>query len=386
MGVKQMMNALLLSRIQFGITITFHIIFPALSIGLATFILIVEGMWLNSRDPILYQSCRFWTKILALTFGMGIISGLAMEFQLGTNWGGFSQYVGPVLGVLFTLEALTAFFVEATFLGFMLFGWGRVHRYFHFFSTVMVWLAVMISAFWIMAANSWMQTPDGVRFVSGKFIVESWYRVIFNPSTVVRYTHMILASYIAAAMVVVGVASYYLLKNKFIDFAKFNLKFMIVALCIMMPLQVFIGDEVGLVVYQYQPIKTAAIEGLWDDSRGAPLLIFAYIDQKAQRNRFEMSIPHLASVINTHQWNGQMQGLKSIPLDKQPAVGNVFYAFRIMVGLGILMLLFSYYGLILLCREKSFNRYFLRAGLVLIPSGLLAMMMGWYTAEMGRQP
>lgn len=380
------MNTLLLSRIQFGITITFHIIFPALSIGLASYLALIEGLWLKNQNTIIYKSCRFWTKILGLTFGMGIVSGLVMEFQLGTNWGGFSKLVGPVLGVLFTSETLTAFFVEATFLGLMILGWGRINRYFHYLCTIMVFIAVLISAFWIMAANSWMQTPAGVRFEGGHFIITSWLQVIFNPSTVVRYLHMILASFISALMIIISVSCYYLLKKINIEFAKFNYKISILALCIILPCQMFIGDTVGLIVHEYQPVKTAAIEGLWNTSEGAPLLLFASIDQQKQKNTFEIGIPHLASLINTHKWNGQLMGLNSVAPIKQPKVFNVFYGFRAMVGIGFIIFFFSYYGLITIFRNKNLNSFYLKCGTILAPSGLFGLIMGWYTAEMGRQP
>jgi cytochrome d ubiquinol oxidase subunit I len=381
-----MMDTLLLSRIQFGITITFHIIYPALSIGLASYLTLIEGIWLNNNSIAVYQTCRFWTKILGLTFGMGIISGLVMEFQLGTNWGGFSRLVGPVLGVLFTSETLTAFFVEATFLGLMLFGWGRINRYFHFMCTIMVCLAVWISAFWIMAANSWMQTPSGVRFINGHFVIMSWFQVIFNPSTVMRYFHMILASSISALMIIISVACYYLLKKINITFAKFNLKISIITLSIIMPCQMVIGDKVGLIVHDHQPIKTAAIEGLWNTQQGAPLLLFANIDQQNQKNTFEIGIPHLASLINTHQWNGQLQGLRSVSPTKQPKVANIFYGFRAMIGSGIIIFIFAYYGLIKIIQNSDLSTFYLKCGMILAPSGLIGLIMGWYTAEMGRQP
>ncbi len=382
-----MFSTLDISRLQFVITITFHIIFPALSIGLATYIVIVEGIWLTTSRRIYYQSCRFWTKILALTFGMGIISGLAMEFQIGTNWGGFAKIVGPVLGVLFVAEALTAFFIEATFLGFMLFGWGRINKYFHFFCSIMVWIGVMLSAFWILAANSWMQTPAGVTFFRHTFTVFSWWKVIFNPSTVPRYLHMVIAAYLATTMIMAAVSCFYLLRNRFKSFAKFNLKFMIIALAVLTPSQIIIGDIVGLTVHQYQPIKTAAIEGLWHTTQGAPLLLIANINQKQQRNDFSIGLPHLASVINTHHWNGKLIGLSQVPVKNQPFVPIVFYSFRIMVGLGLMMLLFSLIGIVKLLNNTLYqSSWFLRSGIVLAPSGLLALITGWYTAETGRQP
>jgi len=382
-----MMNTLDISRLQFAITITFHIIFPALSIGLATWILIIEGLWLKTNNPKYYQSCRFWSKILALTFGMGIISGLAMEVQMGTNWGQFSSIVGPVLGVLFVSEALTAFFIEAIFLGVMLFAWGKLNKWFHYFCTSMVWIGVNLSAFWIMAANSWMQTPSGVIYANGHFIITSWWHIIFNHSTLIRYLHMLLASYIATLMIISAVACYYLIKKHFNNFAKFHVKFAIIGLCLLMPCQIFIGDEVGLKVRQYQPIKTAAIEGLWSTQKGAPFLLFANIDQKTQKNHFSVAIPHLASLINTHHWNGKLIGLDAVKKEQQPNVNLTFYSFRFMVGLGLIMLVQAFYGLFLLFKQRLYsNKYYLKLSIILAPAGLLALITGWYTAETGRQP
>ncbi len=381
-----MLSTLFLSRLQFAITITFHIIFPALSIGLSTYVLITELMWLKTKREKFYQTCRFWTKILALTFGMGIISGFAMEFQLGTNWGGFARIVGPVLGVLFTAEVLTAFFIEATFLGFALFGWNRINKYFHLFSTFMVWFGVMLSAFWILAANSWMQTPAGVTFNHNHFSVFSWKDVIFNHSTLIRYTHMVLAAWIATATLILGVNCYYLIKKRHLDFAKFSSKFMLIALAILLPIQIFVGDEAGLIDHKYQPIKTAAMEGAWNTQRGAPMLLFADIEQKQAKNRFEIGIPHLASLINTHQWNGVLQGLRSVPAKDRPYVPLVFYSFRVMVAFGLIIFAVALFGTYLLIRGKELKKWFLRIGVLITPVGLIAMIAGWYTAETGRQP
>ncbi len=382
-----MLSLLTLSRLQFAVTITFHILYPAISIGLATYLLIVEGLWLKTRQHRYYLSARFFTKLLALTFGMGIISGLAMEFQLGTNWGGFSAIVGPVLGVLFILEALSAFFIEATFLGFMLFGWHKINEKFHFFCTFMVWVGVSLSAFWILAANSWMQTPAGVTFTRHHFDVNNWWRVILNPSTVLRYSHMMLAAYIATAMLIAAIACYYLKQKRYPDLARFNLRFALVTLIVCLPLQIILGDAVGLEVHDHQPIKTAAIEGLWHTTKGAPLVLFAKINQAKQRNEMAITIPHLASVINTHQWNGKLVGLTSVKPALQPPVAPVFYSFRIMVGLGFVMLGFTLYGLKLWRQGRLTTASgYHRLSMLLAPSGLIALITGWYTAEIGRQP
>ena len=382
-----MLSGLVLSRLQFAITISFHILFPAFSIGLATYIACCEGLWLKTQREVYYRSCRFFSKILALTFGMGIISGLAMEFQLGTNWSGFSAQLGPVLGVLFVAEAFSAFFIEATFLGLMLFGWQRLNPKFHYFCTLMVCLGVTISAFWIMAANSWMQTPAGITFSNHQFTVTSWFNVIFNPSTLLRFIHMLLASYVATANIICAIAAYYLLRTRETNFALTNIRLALLSLIICLPLQIIVGDLVGLKVHHYQPVKTAAIEGLWHTRRGAPLVLAAHIDQQQQQNRFALTIPHLASLINTHHWNGELKGLDQVPITAQPRVALVFYSFRIMVGLGFLMLILS--ALLLYNYNKDTllqRKRLLQLSTWLAPAGMIAMLCGWYTAECGRQP
>lgn len=380
------MDVLILSRVQFAITITFHIIFPALTIGLASWIVLLEAMHLKTRKPHILTSCHFYSKMLALTFGMGIISGLAIAFQLGTNWGGFSKIVGPVLGVLFTAETLTAFFVEALFLGFMLLAWQRLSATKHFLCSIMVWLGVMLSAFWIMAANSWMQTPAGVVYHHAQFMVMSWWQVVFNHSTLIRYAHMILASWLATLMLIIGIQCYYLIKQRHVSLSRLQLRLAIVLLAILAPLQVIVGDAVGIHVHEYQPIKTAAIEGLWHSTHGAPLLLFADVDQAQQTNHFAIGIPHLASLINTHQWHGYLQGLTTVAPELQPNVAWVFYTFRIMVALGLFMLAYAWIGCFLTRKQSAIPRWFLQLGIVLIPAGLIALVTGWYTAELGRQP
>ncbi len=382
-----MLTTLLLSRIQFAFTITFHILFPAFSIGLATFLMIMEALWLKTRNPIYYVICRFWIKIFAITFGMGVVSGIVMEFQLGTNWSGFTHLVGPVLGALFTYEVLTAFFIEAGFLGVMLFGWEKVGEKLHFAATVLVWLGVTISAFWILSANSWMQTPAGASIKNGVFVVNNWWHVIFNPSFVNRYLHMMMAAYLCALFVIAAISAYYLLQHQHKQFAKKCFSFALLAISILIPLQIMIGDEVGLKVRQYQPIKTAAIEGAWNTERGAPLLLLAWPNDKAQKNDFAIGIPHLASVINTHSWNGEIQGLKTVKPADQPYVPIVFYSFRIMVGIGFLMLFIAFMSLWLRYKNKLYEtRWFLKLCLWMAPSGFIAMITGWFTAETGRQP
>lgn len=381
------MSALLLSRLQFALTISFHILFPAFSIGLSTYLVIIEGLWLKTNKKVYYQSARFFSKMLALTFGMGIISGLAMAFQIGTNWAGFSKKVGPVLGVLFTLESLTAFFIEASFLGLMIFGWHLVSKRLHYFSTIMVCIGVSLSAFWIMAANSWMHTPAGMIYHIDQFIVTSWFDVIFNPSTISRFLHMILASYIATLMVVSMISARYLLRNEFRAFATKNLKLVLVCLILCAPTQVILGDIVGLKIHQYQPVKTAAIEGLWHTQKGAPLVLFANISQEQRKNTFSIEIPKLASLINTHNLNGQLVGLENISKNDLPRVAVVFYSFRMMVAFGLYIILLNLFGMYFWHKKNLMQKTWYHRLLVLsAPSGFIALVTGWFTSEVGRQP
>lgn len=382
-----MLTPELLSRIQFAFTISFHILYPSFSIGLITFIAIFEGMWLKTRNPRYRSICKFWTKILALTFGMGIVSGIVMEFQLGTNWSNFTHAVGNVLGVLFTYEVLTAFFIEAGFLGVMFFGWNRVSPELHFVATLLALLGVTVSAFWILSANSWMQTPAGVDIKNGVFTVISWWNIIFNPSFIPRFFHMLIATYISSLLVVMAICAHYLLKNKFTSFAKICFRTALGLLAVLIPLQLLVGDAVGVNVYQYQPIKTAAIEGVWDTQKGAPLLLFATPRQNEERNEFEIGIPKLASLINTHTFDGELLGLKSVPANDRPFVPLIFYSFRIMVGLWLLMAALVITGLFLFFRKRLFEtKWYLKATLLCAPIGFVSIITGWFTAEFGRQP
>jgi cytochrome d ubiquinol oxidase subunit I len=377
----------LISRIQFGFTISFHILFPAFSIGLILFIAMLESAWIKTGNQHYRSICKFWTKILALTFGMGIVSGVVMEFQLGTNWANYTRQAGSVLGVLFTYEVLTAFFIEAGVLGILFFGWNRVHPKLHYAATLLALLGVTISSFWIMAANSWMQTPAGVSFDGHTFQVQNWLDVIFNPSFVPRLIHMLLATYIATFLVIAGVSAFYLLQKKHVKFAKTCFSVVMWALLIMLPLQIFMGDEVGLVVREYQPLKTAAMEGIWDTQKGAPLVLFAWPNSKTETNDFAITIPKLAALINTHQMDGELTGLKSVPATERPPVAAVFWSFRIMVGLGLLMLLTAIIGGYLRYTGRLFNQtWFLKSCVLLAPAGFVSIITGWFVAELGRQP
>lgn len=381
------MTTLLLSRIQFGTTIAFHILFPAFSIGLITFIAIMEGIWLSTKNPLYLSISKFWTKIFALTFGMGVVSGIVMEFQLGTNWSGYTNAVGPVLGPLFTYEVLTAFFIEAGFLGIMIFGWDRVSHFLHYLSTLLVVIGVTLSAFWINSANSWMQTPSGAHLVEGKFVVDSWMSVIFNPSVLLRFSHMMLAAYLSTAFVIAAISAHYLIKSLYNQFAKKCFSFALVAITILIPMQIYLGDRSGLLILEHQPIKTAAIEANWESQRGAPLLLFAIPNQKEEKNSFEIGIPKLGSFINTHDWNGELPGLKSVSSENRPNVFLVFWSFRVMVFLGFAMLFVGIIHLLLRVRSKLYNTvWFLRLCRLSAPIGFIALITGWITTEVGRQP
>lgn len=382
-----MVDTAFISRLQFAFTISFHILFPTFSIGLATFLAVMEGVYLKTKNPHFLKICKFWIKVFALTFGMGIVSGVVMEFQFGTNWAGFTKEVGGVLGALFTYEVLTAFFIEAGFLGVMLFGWNRVGPKLHYFATLLVVFGTTLSAFWILAANSWMQTPAGATLVNGVFHTNSWLHVIFNPSVVPRYFHMLIAAYVATGFMIAGMSAWYLLKKQHIAFAKTCLAFSIGALAILTPLQIFLGDTVGLEVHRNQPLKTAAMEAVWKTQRGAPFVVFAYPDQKLQKNLYAITIPHFAALINTHKWDGKLLGLSTVPIRDQPNAFIVFFTFRIMVGLGLLMFLVAMLGLWLRFRKRLYeSKWFLRSSLLMAPAGFIALWMGWVTAEVGRQP
>ena len=376
-----------LSRLQFALTISFHILFPAFSVGLATFLVIMEAVWLKTKNPLFLQICKFWTKVFALTFGMGVVSGIAMEFQLGTNWSGFTDAVGPVLGSLFVYEVLTAFFIEAGFLGIMIFGWGRLSKGLHFLATFLVWFGVTLSAFWILSANSWMQAPSGAVLEHGRFHVTSWLHVIFNPTVIPRYIHMLLAAYLSTVMVIAAVSGWYLLRKIHIPFAKTCFSFAMWAMLLLIPIQMFVGDMVGSKLDQYQPVKTAAIEAVWHTQKGAPFVVFAWPDESQQKNLFAIKIPYAASLINKHSIHAALPGLNTVPKQDWPDVPIVFFTFRIMVGMGMLILLLAVISVVLRAKKKLFDTpWFLRASVLMVPTGFIALLTGWYTAEVGRQP
>ncbi|SBS37652.1 Cytochrome bd-II ubiquinol oxidase subunit 1 [Marinomonas spartinae] len=382
------LNTEMLSRVQFAFTVSFHIIFPSITIGLATLIAIWEGLWLKTHDPRYLQLAKFWIKPFAITFGMGVVGGIVMSYEFGTNFSKFSEIAGPVLGPLLVYEVLTAFFLEAGFLGVMLFGWQRVGPKVHFISTLVVAIGTWISSTWIMAANSWMQTPAGYKIVNGVFHVDSWMDVIFNPSFPYRVTHMLLASFITACLLVAGVSAFYLLKKQHTNFAKKGLSMTMWMLLVLTLVQVVVGDQSGLEVKEHQPAKLAAIEGIWEAKESnVPLLLFAIPNMKTEQNDYQVGIPHLGSLILTHSFDGAVTGLKAFPKEDRPYAPLVFWSFRIMVGLGIGMVLIALAALVLRRKGKLYeNKWFLRAVAFFTPMGVVSTIAGWYVAEVGRQP
>ncbi len=382
------LDAALLARIQFAFTISFHIIFPSFTIGLASYLLLIETFWLKTQKNIYRELYRLLVKIFAISFGMGVVSGVVMSYQFGTNWSVFSKTVGNVLGPLMGYEVLTAFFLEASFLGIMLFGWGKVSKTMHFISTVVVAVGTLLSAFWILSANSWMHTPQGFNIMKNGFLhPNSWIEIIFNPSFPYRFFHMIIACYVTTSFVLAGIAAYYLLRNKFEKHAKLLLKIAGVAIIIFTPIQMFVGDMHGLNTLKYQPRKIAAIESIWDTEKGAGLKLFGWPDEKNETTKYAIEVPKLGSLILTHQFNGEIKGLKEWAKKDRPPVKIVFFSFRIMVGIGILMLCTAVTGLFLYKKKKLFNNKIFHKWLLLMsPSGFIAVLAGWFVTEIGRQP
>ncbi|HEX5340090.1 MAG TPA: cytochrome ubiquinol oxidase subunit I [Gammaproteobacteria bacterium] len=381
------MDALLLSRFQFGFTLSFHILFPTLTIGLAVFLAILEGCWLKTGNPEYKRHYRFWIRLFALTFGVGVVSGIVLSYEFGTNFSRFSTAAGNIIGPLMSYEVLTAFFMEAGFLGVMLFGWNRVGPKFHYTATLLVALGTVMSTFWILSANSWMQTPAGTEFRDGVFYPVDWWQIVFNPSFPYRLAHMLLASLLSSSLFIAGVSAWFVLRGRDIAFASRSLRFAVVAAAILAPLQILAGDQHGLEVEKYQPVKVAAMEGRWTTEAHAPLVLFAWPDRENRSNKFALQIPDAASLIIKHDAAGVVTGLDSVAPDQWPNVPLVFYAFRVMVGLGLLMLLFAWSGAILLRKHHAgLPRWFLTASVWLIPAGFIATVAGWWVAEIGRQP
>jgi cytochrome bd ubiquinol oxidase subunit I len=384
-------DALLLSRIQFGFVISFHILFPAFTIGLASWLAFLELRWLRTREQVWRDLYFFWMKIFAVSFGMGVVSGIVMSFQFGTNWSVLSERAGAVLGPLLNYEVLTAFFLEATFLGVMLFGWKRVSDRLHFLATCMVALGTLISTFWIISASSWMHTPQGhILTGAGIFEPADWWAIIFNPSFPYRLTHMVLAAFITTCFVIGGVSAWYLRRGEHLEAARRMLKLAVLFAAVTVPAQVVVGDLHGLNVGEYQPTKLAAMEGHWrshGEGAGVPLVLFGLPNEDQERNDYEVAIPRLGSLILTHSWDGEIQPLTAVPADERPPVAPVFWSFRVMVGLGLAMLALVAWSLLAWRRGRLYDSpALLRAWTWMIPSGFVCILAGWYVVEIGRQP
>jgi cytochrome d ubiquinol oxidase subunit I len=382
------LEPVLLARVQFAFTVAFHIIFPAFTIGLASWLAVVEWRWLKTGNDIYQEVYRMWAKIFAVTFGMGVVSGVVMSFQFGTNWSVFSDKVGNIFGPLLGFEVLTAFFLEASFLGIMLFGWNRVSRKMHFASTIIVACGTLISAFWILSANSWMQTPQGFRLGEhGLLYPTNWWQVIFNPSFPYRFMHMVTAAYLTTAFVVGGIGAFYLYRKLHVSHARVMFGMAMIMAIFVAPLQLVIGDLHGLNTLKHQPAKVSAIEGIWQTERGAALRLFGWPDQQQEETKYAIEIPKLSSLILTHSLNGEVKGLKEWPKEERPPVAWVFWSFRLMVGAGGLMILTGIMAAILFFRKKLFDTpWFQYWCMALTPAGFIAVIAGWCVTEIGRQP
>ncbi len=382
------LDPVLLSRIQFAFTVSFHILFPAFTIGLASWLAVLEWRWLRTGNALYLEVYRMWVKIFAVTFGMGVVSGVVMSFQFGTNWSVFSDRVGNVLGPLLAYEVLTAFFLEASFLGVMLFGWNRVSPRMHFASTLIVAAGTLVSAFWILSADSWMQTPAGFRVAEdGLYHPTNWLEVIFNPSFANRFVHMVTAAYLTTAFVVGGIGAFYLWRGRHVPHARVMLGMAMIMAVLVAPSQLLLGDLHGLNTLEHQPVKVSAMEGLWETQRGAPLKLFGWPDQQAEVTRYAVEIPKLSSLILTHSLDGEVKGLKEWPPEERPPVAWVFWSFRVMVGIGVLMIMTGAAALVLYLRKRLFDtRWFQFWCMALTPVGFVAVLAGWFVTEIGRQP
>lgn len=383
-----MLDPVFLSRIQFAWVITYHIIFPAFTIGLASWIVFLEFQWLRTRSEKTRDLLFFWLHIFAISFGVGVVTGIVMSFQFGTNWALFTTKTGNIIGPLLNYEVLTAFFIEATFLGVMIFGWNRVSERVHFACSLMVALGTLVSTFWIMSANSWMQTPVGYIIKDGIFYPADWFEIIFNPSFINRLLHMVAAAFLTTAFMIGGISASYILRGKFIEKANWCLKCAIIFVAIVAPLQVLIGDLTGQDVRKYQPAKLAAIEAHWHQTdNGMPLVLFGIPNEATESNDYAINVPRLGSLILTHSWNGTIEPITSFAPENRPPIAITFFSFRIMVGLGILMLILAWWGAWKIWRKQSIqSKLFLRAWQCMIPAGFIALVAGWWVAEIGRQP
>jgi cytochrome bd ubiquinol oxidase subunit I len=380
------LSALLLSRIQFAFTIGYHILFPTLTMGLAVLLVVLDARALATGRALYRQASLFWSRIFALAFGMGVVSGVVLSYELGTNWGRYSEFAGPIVGPLISYEVMSAFFLEAGFLGIMLFGRRRVRPAVHFFATCMVAIGTLFSAFWVLSANSFMQTPAGYAIENGVLHAVDWAAVVFNPSFPYRFAHMTTATYLSSSFVVIAVGAWYLLRGRDVRLGRLNLRWGLRAAAILAPLQVFIGDLHGLNTLEHQPMKVAAMEAHWETGGEVPLVLFALPDQAGERNRYALEIPRLGSLILTHDAAGVVKGLKEVAPEDRPPVAIVFWSFRVMVGCGLLMLALSWLGLLLGRGGRELPRWLLRPLVLAGPLGFVAVIAGWITTECGRQP
>jgi cytochrome d ubiquinol oxidase subunit I len=381
------LDPVLLSRLQFVWVIAWHILLPAFTVGLASFIFFMEARYFFTRRDIYLRISKFWIRIFAVAFGMGVVSGIVMPFQFGTNWSRFSLATANVLSPLLAYEGLTAFFLEATFLGVLLFARNLVPRWVHFLAAFMVAGGTLFSSFWILSVNSWMQTPDGYALVDGRFYPADWWRVIFNPSFPYRLAHTVCGFYVTTAFVALGAGAYLIRRRDFIQEGRVIVSTTLWLLLALVPLQIFFGDLQGLNTREYQPAKLAAIEGRWETQSRVPLTLFAIPDEAAEKNRYEIDIPDLGSLILTHHLNGTVQGLKDWPADKRPPVGPPFFAFRIMVGIGLAMLAIVLLGNLMRRNGRLYESgAFLKLCQIASPIGFAAVLAGWVTTEVGRQP
>jgi len=376
-----------LSRIQFAWVVGWHVLLPAFTVGLASFIAFLEGAYALTRIPVFLSLSKFWLRIFAVSFGMGVVTGIVMPFQFGTNWSRFSDAAGNVISPLLAYEGLTAFFLEATFLGVLLFGRKLVPPAMHFLAAVLVAAGTLSSTFWIIATNSWMQTPIGYEVINGQFFPKDWLEIMFSPSLPYRLAHTVSAFYVTTAFVVLGVGAYTTRRGRWPAEGRMMLRLALWFLAIFVPLQIVLGDLHGLNTLEYQPAKLAAIEGLWDGGRGVPASIIGWPDQTAERNLAEIAIPRLGSLYLTHSWDGAVKGLKDFPQDQRPPVAIVYFAFRLMVGISLLMLTVIGAGFVLLARGRlDETRWYLLLCQFTTALGFIAVIAGWTTTEVGRQP
>ena len=383
-----MFEAIDLARFQFAFVVSFHIIFPAFTIGLASYLAVLEGLWLWKREDRYLKLFNYWLKIFAIAFGMGVVSGIVMSYQFGTNWSVFSDKTGPVLGPLMGYEVLSAFFLEAGFLGIMLFGMNKVGKKLHFFATLMVAFGTFFSAFWILSVNSWMHTPAGFSINDvGQFVPEDWIEIIFNPSFPYRLTHMLMAAYLTTAFVVGAVGAWHLLKNNKNLCARTMLSMAMWMAAIVAPLQLIAGDMHGLNTLEYQPAKIAAMEGHYETKKGAPLILFGIPDDEAMEINSIVEIPKLGSMILKHDFDAEIKGLKDFPADEIPPAEIIFWSFRIMVGIGMAMIALGLWSLFLRWKDKFYStKLFNIVCMIMGPAGFIAVIAGWITTEVGRQP